>query len=100
MSTLEDLEAAFGSPTPGTAPSSPTLEMTVSDRYERRRHSLVTSDGGKWAAVLAGSHSYESDSEARAAVIWAMVIRHFTDGEVWTTLEPSALFEACVEKKV
>jgi hypothetical protein len=69
------------------------------DRFGRRFLSLTTAEKGKWRRVLNGQHGYPSDSEAILAVIGAMVVRHFTDEEIWQAFEDSPLFQARRERK-
>ena len=101
MTDLASLETAFGSipeSPPEPEPVTPS-SGAVTDRYARRLESLLSAEGGTWRRVLAGDHAYPSDSEADSAVVWAMVKRHFTDGEIWDTLGGSHLYAARVAKK-
>src|SRR5215216_4440842 len=60
--------------------------------YQRRLASLFQAHGHRFERCLEGKHDYPSDSEASMAAVCAMVARHFTDYEIWLTLEGSELF--------
>jgi hypothetical protein len=60
----------------------------------------MSAEGGKWEGLLNHrQHGYQSDSEALMGVIDAMVVRHFTDTEIWQTLEDSAIYSARIDRK-
>ncbi|HLF75988.1 MAG TPA: hypothetical protein VJB57_00720 [Dehalococcoidia bacterium] len=102
MYDLALLEATFGveedasvkAPKPALAP-----RVKTGDEFDKRLRSLLRANGGKYERCLAGQHEYPSDSEASMAVVDAMVVRHFSDTEIWQTLESSALYSQRVEKK-
>jgi hypothetical protein len=99
MTNLNALEDAFGSIAKPESGSFEPSSSVVTDRYERRLQSLLKAESGRYANCLDRSHDYVSDSEADLGVVDAMVVRHFTDGEIWQTLEGSRLFAARVAKK-
>lgn len=99
MSELEALESVFGQPPATRTNIAARTSASVTGGYERRLASLKGASGHKYERCLEGDHSYTSDSEASMAVVDAMVARHFSDGEIWATLQPSALYAARVERK-
>ena len=101
MDDLQSLQAAFGvSATPDPPVRSPQPQDSgVSPSYEERLHSLVTARNGLYRGYLDGRHDKDSDSEASMALVCAMVIRHFTDAEIWATLEGSALYQTRTKHK-
>lgn len=101
MSEIEALEQAFGvpEPVPRRVPEQPGGPPEVTASYDRRLASLRKAEQGRYARCLDGGHGYASDSEASMAVVDAMVARHFTDGEIWETLEGSSLLATRVERK-
>ena len=50
--------------------------------------------GNNWKNALAntGANGYASASECDNAIVWALVKRHFTDEEIFRTLEASARY--------
>ena len=101
MTDLATIQAQFGVSSEPDPPAPPAIVPSsgVSAAYEKRLHSLVTAKGGTYQACLDRAHDYPSDSEADMAVICAMVVRHFQDGEIWATLQGSALYASRVERK-
>ena len=57
--------------------------------------------GNGWKNALAntGANGYASASECDNAIVWALVKRHFTDEEIFRTLEASARYAGRVERK-
>ncbi len=57
--------------------------------------------GNDWKNALAntGANGYTSASECDNAIVWALVKRHFTDEEIFRTLEASARYAGRVERK-
>ncbi len=57
--------------------------------------------GNGWRSALAntGANGYASASECDNAIVWALVKRHFTDEEIFRTLEASARYAGRVERK-
>ena len=101
MDDLQSLQAAFGVSTTPDSPvrASQPQDSAVSPSYDVRLRSLVTAKSGLYQGYLDGRHNKESDSEASMALVCAMVLRHFTDGEIWATLEGSALYQTRTERK-
>src|SRR6185312_9279194 len=99
MSDLDSLESVF-SQSPAIPPKiAARPAVSITGAYERRLASLKGASGHKYERCLDGDHDYPSDSEASMALVDAMVARHFTDGEIWATLQPSALYAVRVERK-
>src|SRR5688572_12561887 len=107
MHSLEELEAIFLIDEPEVEPSEPLPNESApvdqsQDRpgaYQRRLASLLGARGGRYERCLSGEHDYPSDSESALAVVDAMVARHFSDVEIWQTLEGSDLLRRRFEKK-
>jgi hypothetical protein len=103
MYSLEELEAAFlikGGPlTDRMPPQATSRTFSSGDAYSRRLASLFKAHNHRFERCLDSDHDYPSDSEASMAVVSAMVARHFSDSEIWQTLEGSLLFGRRVEKK-
>jgi hypothetical protein len=81
--------------------SVPTMVGTgVTDAFDRRRHHLLISDGGKWAQLLNGNYDgYAGRSEAWQAVVSAAVARWMTDDEIRALLVGTAIYSSRVQDK-
>ena len=99
MYEIAALESAFQAGPQGQHAVRACTDREVGPAHEARLGSLLRADGGRYERCLDGAHSYSSDSEASLAVVDAMVARHFTDGEIWQTLESSRLFARRVQRK-
>ncbi len=100
MGELDALEAAFTTAEPRTTHAAPAATgASITSGYDRRLLSLRKAEHGRYARCLDGGHDYPSDSEASLAVVDAMVARHYTDGEIWHTLEGTQLFASRVARK-
>ena len=100
MTNLNDLEAAFSTAAAQRLPAVfVTASIDVTGAYDRRLASLRGARNSRYVRCLDGGHDYPSDSEASLAVVNAMVARHFTDGEIWATLQSSTLDATRAAKK-
>ncbi len=97
--TPEQLEAILDvsdeapPPTNGRTPAAPGSRAMYDEKLRRL--------GARWKSLLAtaGAHGYDSPSECDNAIVWALVKRHFTDAEIFQTLEASGRYQDRADRK-